>query len=401
MANWTPIVMVTPILFLLILIEIVFERLQNHPSYELNNTTSNIGCGITEQLSVFISGGLSFVLYAVFFEHFRLFTIPTTWYWTIILFLGVDLAYYWGHRKCHEINIFWAAHVVHHQSTTFNLSVGLRHSIFQKFCTMSFYWPLAFLGFDVALFIICNSANALYQFWIHSSNIGKLGWVEWFLNTPSHHRVHHGTEEKYLDKNHGGVFIIWDKLFGTFQVEEETPTYGILAPFNSWNPLYAQFATFQQIHHDLKTVDGWKNKLRLLFAPPGTFPSTFSSKQPHKKQKATPQNQALNRYLLIQFLVIITSSFFFLLYAQQFTIIEQWMIILTIISSAAILGLILDGRRWALTAEYVRIIWISTLLIILFESWEISLVLFPIMGVIMMLYYIWLINIPKHQSTTF
>jgi len=145
------------------------------------------------------------------------------------------------------MNVGWATHIAHHQSEEYNLSVALRQGVFQGFFFNFFYLPLAFLGFPPVVYIVCSQINTIYQFWIHTRTVGKLGFLERFMHTPSHHRVHHGRDAKYIDRNHAGVFIIWDKMFGTFQEEEEEPNYGLVSPLQSWNPVWGQVHYFAKL----------------------------------------------------------------------------------------------------------------------------------------------------------
>ena len=194
------------------------------------------------------------------------------WVAAILLFLGVDCAYYWFHRIAHEYNAPWAGHVVHHSSEDYNLAVALRQGTFQGVFSWVFYLPLALLGFPPAWFAAMSSFDTLYQFWIHTRLIGKLGPLEWVLNTPSHHRVHHGRNPKYLDKNYAGTLIIWDRMFGTFQAEEEEPVYGLTKPLESWNPLWANFHVWRDLCRDAWLAPRWVDKVRIWFMPQGWRP---------------------------------------------------------------------------------------------------------------------------------
>jgi len=235
--NLNPILLSIPIFFILIGVELLVQHFSKRKLYRLNDAISNLSCGITSQITgVFLKIG-TITLYQFLFEHFALIAVPVNWWSVTILFVASDMLYYWGHRMSHEINLFWASHVVHHQSEDYNLSVALRQSSFQTIWTFGFYLPLAIIGFDTLTFALVTAFITLYQFWIHTEAIGKMGFLELVLNTPSHHRVHHGRDPKYIDRNHAGTFIIWDKMFGAFQNEEETPTYGITKPLDSWNPV--------------------------------------------------------------------------------------------------------------------------------------------------------------------
>ena len=158
--------------------------------------------------------------YLYLFKHYAIFDISNSFFNYALLFIGIDFFYYWFHRLAHEVSLFWGTHIVHHQSEDYNLSVALRQSSFQGFIAMFFYLPLAIIGFNPIAFVTINAFQTLYQFWIHTKTINKMPrWFEFVFNTPSHHRVHHGRNPKYIDKNHGGTLIIFDRLFGSFQAE--------------------------------------------------------------------------------------------------------------------------------------------------------------------------------------
>ena len=191
---------------------------------------------------------------------------------TATLFIGIAFAYYWFHRSSHRINFLWAAHVVHHQSEEYNLAVALRQSSLQPFFSWVFYLPLAILGFPPKMFFTLVAVNVLYQFWIHTRLLGRLGPFEWILNTPSHHRVHHGQNPQYIARNHGGTLIIWDRMFGTFQVEEETPRYGLKRDFDSQNPFVVWISEIPGLYRDIRRAQSWRSALQYLIRPPGWHP---------------------------------------------------------------------------------------------------------------------------------
>ena len=172
----------------------------------------------------------------------------------------------------HQVNALWAAHIVHHQSEEYNLTVALRQSWFQGWFSWVFYLPLAFAGFDPIMFLTLSSFNTLYQFWIHTRAIKSMGFLEYILNTPSHHRVHHGSNPKYIDKNHAGTLIIWDRLFGTFQKEEEEVYYGITKPLASWNPFWANIHYWDDLVKTARQSPKISDKIKVFINPPGWFP---------------------------------------------------------------------------------------------------------------------------------
>ena len=215
--NPDPIILSIPIFFLLIGIELAVERFSHRKLYRLPDAVANLSCGITSQLSGLFTRIFAIGIYEAVYSNLALFKPEKNWLYWLALFLLADMAYYWAHRMSHEINLFWGGHVVHHQSEDYNLSVALRQSSFQVVWTFAFSLPLALIGFDTLDFALISALSLLYQFWIHTETINKMGWFEYVFNTPSHHRVHHGRNPKYIDKNHAGTLIIWDRMFGTFQ----------------------------------------------------------------------------------------------------------------------------------------------------------------------------------------
>lgn len=360
--NLNPIVLSIPIFFILIGIELVVERLSHRKLYRLPDAIANLSCGITSQLSGLFMRVFAIGVYEMLYSNFAFFTWEKTWLYWLVLFLLTDLAYYWAHRMSHEINLFWGGHVVHHQSEEYNLSVALRQSSFQVIWTFGFSLPLAFLGFDTLDFALISAFNTLYQFWIHTETINKMGWFEYIFNTPSHHRVHHGRNPKYIDKNHAGSLIIWDKMFGTFQAEEERPTYGITKPINSWNAVWANFSHYAEMAKELKLIPSWKDRVRYLFKKPGWLPESMGGYRPapdispKSYQKYNPTYpERLNYYVLFQYILCLSVTAFFLFKQKQFNL-EQKAIVTVLISVWVVnCGVLFEQKTWVRFAEWVRI----------------------------------------------
>ena len=287
-----------PFFFLLIGVELAYAAWSRKRLFRLNDSLADLACGILSQLSGVFTRLFSIGIYAWVGAHAAVqrwapgvpawparapFAASAAFpgfgvdagalaAWTAA-FLLVDLAYYWSHRLSHEVNLLWAGHVVHHSSEEYNLAVALRQSSLHGLFTWVFYLPLALMGIPWQVYAACYSLNLLYQFWIHTRAVGRLGAAaEWVLNTPSHHRVHHGRNPKYLDRNHAGVLIVWDRLFGTFQREEEEPVYGITKPLRSWNPLWANVHAFADLARDALRAGAWRDRWMLVFGPPGWRP---------------------------------------------------------------------------------------------------------------------------------
>ena len=369
--NLNPIVLSIPIFFILIGIELIVERFTHKDLYHLPDAIANLSCGITSQLSGLFLKVFAIGIYQLLFEHAAFFTLDNTkWYYWLMLFLLVDFAYYWAHRMSHEINLFWGGHVVHHQSEDYNLSVALRQSSLQVIWTFAFNLPIALLGFKTIDFALIAALNTLYQFWIHTETIGKMGWFEYIFNTPSHHRVHHGRNPKYIDKNHAGSLIIWDKMFGTFQEEEERPTYGITKPINSWNAAFANVSHYVDMGKDLKQISRWSDKIKYLFKKPGWLPDYLGGYRPPPevdpatyKKYETPAPVSLNFYVLFQYVLCLVGTALFLYKADSFSLGEKALITLLISVVVVNCGVLFEQRTWVKWVEWLRIFTYPLLLI--------------------------------------
>lgn len=263
-----PTVIAIPFFALLIAIEAWLVIRENRENFDRKDTWANIFIGFLSVAWGALFGLVTSLIYIAVY-NFAPFKMPmeTVWAWAILLFVD-DFAYYWFHRISHEVRFFWNFHVVHHSSNQYNLSVAVRQSWFSGIAHWIFYLPVAFLGFPLWAFVTMHGLNLIYQFWIHTNLIGKLGFLEKILNTPSHHRVHHGVNNQYLDKNYAGIFIFWDKLFGTFVEEIETPRYGIIKPLTSYNWLWINTHGWAEMLETMKTKKTFFGKLRCVFGAP-------------------------------------------------------------------------------------------------------------------------------------
>ena len=247
-------------------------REHDHQGYEPRDTRTSISMGLGY---LGISAGwnaLSLVAFAALYTLSPLrFDMGVWWSWAILLVL-FDLLFYWDHRVHHRVRAGWASHVVHHSSEHFNLSTALRQPWTPMSSTL-FFAPLPLLGFPPAAVATISALDLLYQFWIHTERVDRLPRpIEWVMNTPSHHRVHHGSDQEYLDRNYGGVFIIFDRIFGTFTPEGARPTYGLTSNINTFNPLRVAFHEWHAIGHDVRQAKTWRARLGYTFGPPGWTP---------------------------------------------------------------------------------------------------------------------------------
>jgi sterol desaturase/sphingolipid hydroxylase (fatty acid hydroxylase superfamily) len=218
-------------------------------------------------------------LYVLAADAFVTWSLPLTVATVVAAVFVADFIYYWEHRLAHEIRFLWLHHAVHHSSRFMNISTGVRFGPFEGVWTMIALFPMVLMGFPPELILLGHLIVLAYQTWIHTELIGKLGPVEWVLNTPSHHRVHHGCDDKYLDRNYGGILIVWDRMFGTFQAEEETPRYGLKRDFDSVNPLVVWFSELPQYFRDLRSAGSWHEAWMLTFGPPGWSPQPRGKRQ--------------------------------------------------------------------------------------------------------------------------
>jgi sterol desaturase/sphingolipid hydroxylase (fatty acid hydroxylase superfamily) len=354
------VVLAIPVFILLILLELLVTRIQEKDYYRLSDSINDLSCGIIDQiLMVFLKTAL-FAGYVFVYERYRLFSIPGSAAAWVACFLGVDFLYYWFHRSGHEVNAFWAAHVVHHQSEEYNLAVALRQGAFQPAFSWVFYLPLALLGFPPLMFLTVSSIDTLYQFWIHTRAIGRLGPLEWVLNTPSNHRVHHGRNPKYIDRNHGGILIVWDRLFGTYQKEEEEPAYGITTPLRSFNPVWAHLHYWVELGQTARRAPRLADKVRLFLKPPGWQPAELGGFVPapevdpgHVKYETAAQG-GLALYVFVQFLIVLGGTTALLFRQDVLAPGPRAAAAAAIVVTLVALGGLLERKAWAFSLETVR-----------------------------------------------
>jgi sterol desaturase/sphingolipid hydroxylase (fatty acid hydroxylase superfamily) len=264
----------TPLYFIIIAVEMLLSNYQHRKLYSWKDTAANIYLMLINSLIELLIRTFYLGLYVYLFDH-RIFEFTNPVIYWVMLFVLQDFLYYWLHRFDHEIRFFWAVHVTHHSSEFMNFTVGFRSSVFQPLYRFFYFLPLAFLGFHPLDILFVFAATQIWGIFVHTELIRKMGWLEYILVTPSHHRVHHASNPKYLDKNMGMFLIIWDKLFGTFQAElpesEYQPIkYGLTSPLEKENPKTIIFHEWDSIRKDIRREDiGWKEKWWYLFGPPG------------------------------------------------------------------------------------------------------------------------------------
>ena len=278
-----PIVYAIPVFFVLMALEWTVARVRQRHVYRLGDTIASVGLGAVSQVTGLYSKVISFGIYVLAWQSLALFELPTDawWVWVVGLIL-YDFLYYWNHRLGHEVALFWAAHVVHHQSEDFNLGTALRQSSSGFLAGWIFYLPMAVLGFPPLVFAVVALIDLLYQYWIHTEQIGKLGWFDRVFASPSNHRVHHGVNDRYLDKNYGGILILWDRLFGTFEDErdDDPVVYGTRKPLQSHDPIWANLEVYAALARMSWRTARMVDKIKVWLKPPGWQPADLAAAEP-------------------------------------------------------------------------------------------------------------------------
>jgi alkylglycerol monooxygenase len=321
-----------PFFFILMFVEIGVNILKKKKSYEIKDSFSNLGTGILSLFTGSLSKLFLIMAYSYLLQNSKI--ILQFWdsdiahinglYTWIFSFFLFDFLYYLFHRYSHKVNLLWSAHIVHHSSEKYNLSVALRQSFLQGFFSIPFYLPAALIGIPLEVFITSKSIITIYQFWIHTREIQQMGFLEFFLNTPSHHRVHHSRQAKYMDKNHAGVFIIWDKLFGTFKAEQDEPVYGVYPRFQSLNPILANTSPIKDLFHYYLKAKGIREKFNVLFGSPLFIYEKFKKFEDHFK---TNHNHKINSSSIITFMLSLVISLIVIFYGKKLTLYNVLMLI--------------------------------------------------------------------------
>ncbi len=370
-----------PLFFGLIGLEILVARLRRRSVYRLGDSVSDLSCGILSQFAGIFIALATVIAFSWVAGHWRiqLFLPVPEWIsrnpfaepgvdlaalgsWAAVFLLD-DFAYYWMHRSSHVVNLLWAGHVVHHSSEEFNLTVALRQSSLHGLMSWVFYMPLALLGVPVTMWLVIHALNLVYQFWVHTREINRLGPLELVLNTPSHHRVHHGVNPEYQDRNYAGVLIMWDRMFGTFEPEVALPVYGLTKPLVSWNPVWANVHVFGEIVTKLRAARTSGERLLAVFGHPGWRPAALGPRivpgpvSPDTFRKYEPEvPRPLQRYAVAQFLVVLLAAVVFLQAASGMSGVTLLAGMFYVLLSLGNIGGILEARAWAGPSETARLL---------------------------------------------
>lgn len=360
-----------PFFLLLIILELVMDVRRKTGYYRLNDAITSLSIGILSRMMTIAHQLIPFTVYAVVYDYIAVFSLPDSgWVW-VMAFVVYDFFYYWKHRMGHEVSLLWAAHVVHHSSEDYNLTTALRQTSGALF-TWIFFLPLALLGMEPAMLITVAALNLVYQFWVHTQHINRLGWLEYVLVTPSNHRVHHAQNRRYIDKNYGGVFIIWDRLFGTFADEDpdNPPVFGIRGALNSFNPIRANFQVYAQLCRDSYYTQSWRDKVRVWLGRTGWRPDDVAARFPANKsplsafKKYNPLLSVwLARYSLLQHLSLLSVTLYLLLSLEVLTALQQTVLVAIVLATSLQIGCVLQQVKLAIALEAPRLLSMPVVLV--------------------------------------
>ncbi|AZF18570.1 sterol desaturase family protein [Pseudomonas sp. R3-18-08] len=354
-----------PFFIALIVVELLADRWCGARNYRVADAINSLSTGVLSTTTGLLTKGVGLLTYAFALKHLALieWSAQSVWTW-VAAFVFYDFCYYWLHRLGHERNILWAAHSVHHQSEDYNLTTALRQTSTGFLLSWIFYLPLAVLGVPLVVFVSVASLNLLYQFWVHTRHVPKLGWFEVFFVTPSNHRAHHAQNALYMDRNYGGVFIFWDRLFGTFQEEDdnEPVIFGVTTPLASWNPLWANLQFYAQLWSDARRTENRWDKLRIWFMRTGWRPADVKARYPMTKPDLAqfrkfevPLDTRQQIYVALQFAVYVGFGSYLMNFAEGLptaVLVLGWG---AMALGLFTLGVALENRPWALKAEGVRL----------------------------------------------
>ena len=362
-----------PFFLLALLVELTVDLLRKTRLYRLNDAVNSLSAGVLNTTTGYFTRLLPLFFWGIVLENLALFDMPLCAFdasptgialWLAAIF-GWDFFYYWYHRLSHEISVLWAAHAVHHQSEDYNLSTALRQTSSGFLFGWIFYLPLFLIGFPLEVLLVANAVSLIYQFWVHTQFVRKLGALDRILVTPSNHRVHHAQNEAYIDKNYGGILILWDRLFGTYQEEldDEAVVFGVRKPLANWNPIWANLQVYDYLMFDARHAKRWRDKLGVWVRRTGWRPADVEARFPKARADLAtfdkfdpPVDAGVRAYVLLQFMVATVMtlgiSVLYATHGMEAVVVPclmLWALLYT-------LGLVNEGRAYAWRFELVRLL---------------------------------------------
>jgi sterol desaturase/sphingolipid hydroxylase (fatty acid hydroxylase superfamily) len=361
-----------PFFVLAVILELVFDRIRGSHFYRSNDAINSMSTGMIDLTTGYFTKIVSLIAWGFVLQNFAIIDMPLRWFddspqgialW-IVAAVAWDFCYYWFHRMSHEISILWAAHAVHHQSEDYNLSTAQRQTSTGFLFGWIFYVPLFVIGFPLEVLLTVGGANLIYQFWVHTQVIRRMGMLDRLLVTPSNHRVHHAQNERYIDKNYGGILILWDRMFGTFAEEQDTDPviFGVRKPLQNWNPFWANFQVYDYLLFDAIRTKRWRDKLGIWFHRTGWRPADMEAAYPKMRSEVADFRKfnpdiasGLRWYVLFQFgaAILITLAIIqvFVGSGLRYVVVPS----LVLWGHLYTLGLLSEGRSNAASLEILRL----------------------------------------------
>ena len=367
-----------PVFFLMIGIEFIFGVIKGTNNYRLNDSIAAISLGLISRLPPLLNLGIQGVVWTYVATNLNMSLMPKdSWVTWVIAFLFYDLCYYWMHRMSHQVKVLWASHVVHHQGEEFNLSTALRQTSSGWLWKWVFYIPMFMVGIPGEVFFTVAAINLLYQFWVHTEHIKTLGPLELIFITPSNHRIHHAQNPEYIDANYGGVFIVWDRIFGTYIPERDDlkPIYGTVKPLRSWNPIWSNLEIYHQMIRDTIHTKTLKNKIKVWFSSTRWRPEDVYEKFPHVTndledfEKYDPDaNRTTKFFTSVQFIINSSISTIIIFTIADQSYIQSCMLAIMLVVSTTLVTSIIENKKWGYQSELARSIF--TILLFAFEIFD-------------------------------
>ncbi len=369
----TLIAFAVPFFLLALIVEFAIDRWKGTGFYRGNDAINSLSAGILSESTGYFTKFLQYTIWGLVLSNLALFDMQRSWFdasatgvllWVTAAVLW-DFCYYWNHRLGHEVSILWAAHAVHHQSEEYNLSTALRQTSSSFLFSWIFYTPLFLIGFPADVLITVGALNLIYQFWVHTQQIRRLGVLDRILVTPSNHRVHHAQNERYIDKNYGGILVLWDRLFGTFieESDDDPVIFGVRKPLANWNPFWANFQVYSYLLFDARRTRRWQDKIGIWFRRTGWRPADVAAEYPKRPvnlaqfRKFDPKIPVRRRrYVLAQFFVVVVVVLFI---TEAFAAHGAGVVLvpcLLLWTQLYTLGLLNEGRPHAARFELVRLV---------------------------------------------
>jgi sterol desaturase/sphingolipid hydroxylase (fatty acid hydroxylase superfamily) len=371
------------------LLEYFISKRKNKKVHQFNESVANINVGIAERISDLLTTGTFFFIFSWLNANFSVFSIESSAITWVLLFLATDLLWYWYHRMGHTVNLFWATHIVHHQSDDFNFTVAARITVFQAVARGLFWCVLPIIGFKAEMITVLLLIHGTYPFFTHTQLVGKLGWLEYIIVTPSHHRAHHSSNSEYLDKNYGDMLIIWDKIFGTYVEETTEPQYGLTKSLGSYSFLWQHFHYVLELGVAFRMAKTFKQKLKVIFGGPNDIDERIRlllERKFSKKAEDIQYSKKLANAVISKTIVTLAVLFFTILFSEYITASVLFLLTGFIILSVIITGAMLEQKKWIFHLEFLRIGIVSYIVVSFFSN---PLLIFAIvlLGVVGVLFY--------------